>query len=146
MKIDQFYRGTANLNLNGSIAALVPAIVIAVGNLYYFQNKQMMLLTIPFIVYSFISFQIYLFRMKQSMAIGRNMLQSESYYQNIFEARHLVVVFMNHQEPRLHLFFPDGYQAGLIKKYRQKGFLLFKKRSIYALYHNQDQASWLFYR
>lgn len=140
MKIHEFYRGTANINLNGSIAVLVPAIVIAVGNLYYFQNNQIMLLTIPFVVYSFISFQIYLFRMEQSISIGRNMSHAESHYQNIFEARHLVVVLMNHQEPSLHLFFPDGYQAGMIKKYRQKGFHLFKKPKIYALYNSLNQA------
>lgn len=140
MKIHEFYRGSANITLNGSIAALVPAIIIGVGNLYYFQNKQIMLLTIPFVVYSLISFQIYLFRMKQSISAGRNISLSQSHYQSLFEARHLVVVYINQQESSVHLFFPDGHQAGIIKKYRQKGFNLFRKPRIYALYNRQDQA------
>lgn len=140
MKIHEFYRGSANITLNGSIAALVPAIIIGVGNLYYFQNKQIMLLMIPFIIYSLISFQIYLYRVKQSVSIERTMTQLQSYYQNIFEAKHLVVVFMNHQQPSLHLFFPDGHQAGMIKKYKQKGFRLFRKSRIYALYNKQEQT------
>ncbi|MEH7113532.1 hypothetical protein V7124_14255 [Neobacillus niacini] len=140
MKIDEFYRGTANLNLNGSIAALVPAIIIAVGNLYYFQNNQIMFLTIPFVIYSFISFQLYLFRMKQSISIGHNLSPSNSLYRNIFEARHLVVVYMNYQDSSLYFFFPDGHQAGILKKYRQKEHLLLKKPRIYILYNCQNQA------
>jgi hypothetical protein len=139
MKIHEYYRGSANITLNGSIAALVPAIIIGVGNLYYFQNKQIMILMIPFIVYSLISFQIYLFRVRQSVSIERNMTQLQSKFQNIFEARHLVVVFMNHQQPCLHLFFPDGHRAGMIKKYKQKGLFLFRKPRIYALYNNLGQ-------
>ncbi|MEH7254399.1 hypothetical protein V7111_19955, partial [Neobacillus niacini] len=94
----------------------------------------------PVIVYSFISFQIYLFRMKQSILIGRNMSHEQSHYQNLFKSRHLIVVFVNHQESSLQLFFPDGHQAGFIRKYRQKGFILFKKPRIYALFNRQNQA------
>ncbi len=138
MKINEFYRGSASATLNGSIAALVPAMIIGVGNLYYFQNKQIMLLTIPFIVYSLISFQLYLFRMKQSIFIGRNIMHSQSYYQSIFDARHFVVVYINLQESSVHLYFPDGYRAGIIRKYRQKGF--FRKPRIYALYNGKNEA------
>jgi hypothetical protein len=137
MKIDDFYRGSASVTLNGSIAALIPAIIIGVGNLYYFQNKQIMLLTIPFIIYSLISFQIYLFRMKQSILIGRGMLHSGTYNRSLFDARHLVVVFMNHQQACVHLFFSDGNQAGVIKKYRKKGFF---QPTIYALYNGQNEV------
>ena len=140
MKINDFYRGSANITLNGSIAALVPAILIGVGNIYFFQNKQIMLLTIPFVVYSIINFQIYLFKMKQSISIERNLTKSQSRYHNIFEARHLVVVFMNHQQPCVHFYFPDGHHAGMIKKYKQKGFFLFKRPRIYALYNNLEQT------
>jgi hypothetical protein len=137
MKIDEFYRGSASVTLNGSIAALVPAIIIGVGNLYYFQNKQIMLLTIPFIIYSLISFQIYLFRMNQSIFIGRNIPHLETYPRRIFEVKHLVVIFMNHQQACVHLFFPDGNLAGVIKKHRKKGFF---QPTIYALYNGQEQA------
>lgn len=137
MKIDDFYRGSASVTLNGSIAALVPAIIIGVGNLYYFQNKQIMFLTIPFIIYSLISFQIHLFRMKQSILIGRSMLDLGTDNRSLFDARHLVVVFMNHQQACVHLFFSDGNQAGVIKKYRKKGFF---QPTIYALYNGQNEV------
>lgn len=137
MKIHEFYRGAAIINLNGSIAALVPAIIIAVVNLYYFQNKQIMLLTIPFVLYSFISFQIYLFRMKQSISISRDIPHLENNQQSLFDARHLLVVFMNHQRACVSLFFSNGNQAGVIKKYRKKRLL---RKTIYALYNSQEQV------
>lgn len=137
MKIHEIYRDRANITLNGSIAALVPAIIIGVGNLYYFHNKQIMLLTIPFIIYSFISFQIYLLRKKQSLSSGRNIPDSQSNNRNLFDANHLIVVFMDYERGGVHLFFSNGNQAGVIKKYRKKGLF---KPSIYALYNCQDQA------
>ncbi|WHX98919.1 hypothetical protein [Neobacillus sp. DY30] len=140
MKIHEFYRSSANITLNGSIVSLVPAIIIGIGNLYFFQSNQIMLLTIPFIVYSFISFQVYLYRMKQAIFINRNMSQSNSHSDSLFSAKHLVVVFMNQQESSVHLFFPDGNEAGIIKRHRQKGFQLFRKQRIYALYNKQYQA------
>lgn len=140
MKIHEFYRESANITLNGSIAALIPAITIAVGNLYFFQNNQIMLLTIPFVVYSFISFQLYLYRVKQAISIDRNMPQLSSSYKCIFSARHLVVVYMNQQDSSLHLFYPDGHQAGKIETYRQKGVYMFRKPRIYVLYDSQGGA------
>ncbi|MFP7299947.1 hypothetical protein [Neobacillus niacini] len=140
MKIYEFYRGSANITLNGSIAALVPAILISLGNLYYFQDNEIMLLTIPFVVYSFINFQLYLFRIKQSISIERKMTQNLNDYQHIFQTKNLVVVFMNHQQPCVHLYFPNGHQAGMIKKYRQKGHFPFRKPILYALYNQHEQA------
>lgn len=60
MKINEYYRDTAHMHLNGSIASLVPTIMIVIGNLSVFKNNDIMLLAIPFLIYSFISFQIYL--------------------------------------------------------------------------------------
>ena len=52
MKINEYYRDTANLNLNGSIAALIPAIIIVAGNLFFIKNNEIMILMIPFLIYS----------------------------------------------------------------------------------------------
>ncbi|WHY90171.1 hypothetical protein QNK12_21175 [Neobacillus cucumis] len=130
MKIDKYYRESASISLNGSIAALVPAFLIIVVDLSFFQNKKMMLLTIPFLIYSFISFQIYLFKVRQALLIKKNMLKSRSFYHSIFETGHLLAVYL---PKRLQLYFPDGNLAGEIKKYQGKkfGFPVFSK--IYAL-------------
>jgi hypothetical protein len=140
MKIYEYYRDTANLSLNGSIASLIPTILIVVGNFSFFQNKEIMLLTIPFLVFSLISFQIYLFRKKQSISIGKNMIQAMNHFHSLFEVKQLLVVFLNTQTPRLLLFFSDGHQAGEIKRYRGKKISFWKQSKTFALHDFQDKV------
>ncbi|MCM2531988.1 hypothetical protein NDK43_05755 [Neobacillus pocheonensis] len=140
MKIHEYYRDTANICLNGSLAALVPTVMIVGGNISFFQNKEIMILTLPFLVYSLISFQIYLFRLKQSIAIGINMTKSKSLYQSLFDVKQLLVVYLNSQHPRLLLYFPDGHLAGEIKKYRVKGNRVFELTKTFALHNFHGQV------
>ncbi|MEH7500438.1 hypothetical protein V7152_00125 [Neobacillus drentensis] len=140
MKINEYYRDTANLNLNGSIAALIPAIIIVASNLSIIKNKEIMILTIPFLIYSLICFQIYLFRMRQSISIDRNMAKSERIRVSLFEARHLLVLFLNSNSSCLLLYFPDGHLAGMIKRFHGKGLKKLRLSKIYALYNMDNEA------
>jgi hypothetical protein len=137
MRIHEYYRDTANLSLNGSIASLLPAIFIITGNLSFFQNREIMLLTIPFLVYSLISFQSYLFQLKRSIYIGKNMLTVKSSYQSIFEGNYFLILMLQTKRPVLKLFFPNGYQAGEFRKLPQKGFIRLTRW--YALFDTQQQ-------
>jgi hypothetical protein len=134
MRINEYYRDAANLSLNGSIAALFPAIFIIGGNLSFFQNKEIMLLTVPFLVYSLICFQVYLYKKKRSISIGKNMLSAKSSYQSIFGGNNLLVVSLNTKSPVLQLYFPDGYKAGELKRLPQKGIRFTGLSKWYALY------------
>ncbi|WML40200.1 hypothetical protein RCG19_00500 [Neobacillus sp. OS1-2] len=138
MKINKYYRDIANLNLNGGIAALVPTILIIVLNLSIIRHREIMLCTIPFILYSIISFQLYLFRMRQSLEISRSLVLSGRIDRSIFEASHLLVLFRNTQFSRIHLYFPDGHLAGMVKKHRGNGWERLKPSRTFALY-NSDQ-------
>lgn len=140
MKINEYYRDTANLNLNGSIAALIPVVMIVAGNLSIIKNKDIMILTIPFLIYSLICFQIYLFRRRQSISIDRNMAKSERNLQSLFEARNLLVLFLNTNSSRLLLYFPDGHLAGMIKKFHRKGIKKLSSSKIFALYNLENEA------
>lgn len=137
MKIHDYYRDLAGVSLNGSIAALVPSIIIIAANLTYIQNKQIMFMTIPFLIYSLISFQLYLFRMKQSFSIEKNFPNIQNHYHSLFEARHLLLVFMNTQQAKLLLYFPNGHLAGMIRKHKVK---MFKGTKIYVLYNSNEKA------
>jgi hypothetical protein len=140
MKIYEYYRESATINLNGSIVALIPTVMIVAGNLSFINKREIMLLTIPFLLYSLISFQIYLIRIRQSIAIGKKMAKSESHYDSIFESRHLLVLYMNTHSSRLLLFYPDGHLAGLIKRYREKGSKRLSLSKMYALYNREEEA------
>ena len=144
MKIFEYYRDTANLSLNGSITALFPVILIIGVNISFLQNKELMLFTIPFLVYSLISFQLYIFKMKRSIRISRNMHMAENLYQSMFYSRHLLVVYLNTLSPRVLLYFPDGYQAGEIKKYREKKLSLLVFSKTFALYSFDGEIMGIF--
>jgi hypothetical protein len=140
MKINEYYRDTANLNLNGSIAALVPAIILVAGNLFFIKNKEIMILIIPFLIYSLLCFQLYLFRMKQSLSIDRNLMKSERNFQSLFEARHLLVLFLNTKFSRLLLYFPDGHLAGRIERFYGNNLKKLSLSKIFALYNLDNDA------
>src|SRR4051794_7932932 len=136
MKIDQYYRDSANINLNGSIASLLPAALITGGNLFFFHHKEIMLLTIPFIIYSLIAFQVYLFRIRQSSLIRDNLGDSQPSFQCLFESRYFLVVFL---ASKLFLYVPEGHQAGVIKRIRRRGVRRLSFTKIYALYNMERQ-------
>ena len=140
MKIYEYYRATANLNLNGSIASLIPSAIIVALNLSFFQNKEIMLLTIPFLAFSLISFQIYLFRKRQSICIGKNMVHSIHHFHSFFEAKQLLVVYLNTQSPKVLLFFPDGHLAGKIKRFRKKKTFIWKQSKNFVLVDYKDRV------
>lgn len=137
MKINEFYRNTANLNLNGSIASLVPTILIVGANLSFFRNKEIMLLTIPFLLFSLLSFQVYIFRKRQSITIERNMYRSKQKSQTIFQTKFLLVL---RQSPCILLYFPNGYLAGMIKKLKVKGLKKNRRLKIYALLNADEEV------
>ncbi len=122
MKINKYYRDAAHSNLNGSIAALFPVILLVAGNIIFFKNQEIFILTIPFIAYSFFSFQISLFRMKQSHMIARNIAHAgvDICYSSLLKAQHLLVISMNTYSENLQFYFPNGHLAGYIKKSRKR--------------------------
>ncbi|MEH7075385.1 hypothetical protein [Neobacillus drentensis] len=140
MKINEYYRDTANLNLNGSIVALIPAVMIVAGNLSIIRNNEIMLLTIPFLIYSFVCFQFYLYRRRQSISIKRSIGKSEVSTKSLFEARHLLVLYLNTGSPRLQFYLPNGHMAGMMKRYRGKGIKRLSASKIYGLYNVDNQA------
>jgi hypothetical protein len=144
MKIDEYYREVGRINLNGSLAALSPAIIIALANFLAFHNKLIMLLTIPFLIYSFVNFQLYIIRIKQSIKIKRNLLSSKSIHPSLFEARDLLVLFFHTLRPRLMIYFPDGHLAAVIKKYRGKGKAFKGYQKTYALFLFDGQLTGLY--
>lgn len=139
MKINEYYRDTANLNLNGGIAALIPVIIIVAGNLTTIKNEEIMILTIPFLIYSLLCFQIYLFRMRQAISIDRNMAKSERTKESLFESQHLLVLYLNTNSSRLLIYFPDGHLAGMIKRFPGNGLKGLRLSKIYALYNFDNQ-------
>ncbi|MED3625448.1 hypothetical protein [Neobacillus thermocopriae] len=124
MKICDYYRDIASIRLNESIVALVPPTIIIGGNLSFFKNHEIMLFTLPFFFYSFISFHLYLLRIKQSFIIRRKMEKTERNPCNasLFQSSSLLVMFLDVGTSQLQFYFPNGHMAGMIQKKRRMGF------------------------
>lgn len=144
MKIHHYYRDSANINLNGSIVSFVPIIIIIWADFSYFRMKELLVLTIPFIIFSLASFQVYLFRTRQAQFIEKNMIHSSGPSQSLFSAKQFLVFFVNTRHPCLSLYFPDGYQAGFIKKYAGHKNKVFPFSKTFALYNNEEEVAGIF--
>jgi len=120
MKIDEYYRDTGKDCLNNSILSLIPAALIAIGNLTIFQSSVLMIWVLPFLIHSVLHFQVYMWRIRQSIVIKKNMRGSGFKEDTLFQARHLLVLRDHALAQRLLLFFPDGHLAGEITRFREK--------------------------
>jgi len=60
MKIHNYYHYAAMMSLHASIVALIPPFLLVCIGVTLKQHHSVLLLTLPFIVYSFISYQIFL--------------------------------------------------------------------------------------
>ena len=139
MNIDQYYRNAAKINLNGSLAALVPALAIVIGNVLIFKLGLFMLLAAPFVIYSLLLFQLYLKRLKQSIAIHRRLLTTKKRETSLEEAEHFLVFFQNTQRQQLFLFFSDGSLAATIEEERSRKSGLFSAVHMYTLLNAKNE-------
>lgn len=139
MRMDDYYRNVAKISLNASIAALLPAILIVIGNLTFFHHQQVMMFTIPFLIYSIVCYQSYLMKMKKAIMIGKNLMKKTIPYHSLFEADKLLVLFINTFSPKLLIFFPDGYLAAVIKKYRKRERIASEYKKTFGLYDHDEK-------
>lgn len=117
MRINDYYREAANINLNDSIAALVPVLFIVVANFSFINSKALFIFTIPFFLYSIICFQLYLLRKKQAITISRNLVKTSSQSENhsLFETRNVLIYYAGLISAQITFFTPEGCLAGSIK-------------------------------
>lgn len=105
MNIQQYYRYRAAASLNGSFAALIPVFIIVIPLLIFIGMKEVVILAVPFLLYSFISYQIYLIEQHRFInSEVKTNLQSHG----PMEKEQYLLTFMPAPSLRLLLFTPDG--------------------------------------
>ncbi|MDP4163253.1 MAG: hypothetical protein Q8906_08745 [Bacillota bacterium] len=119
MKLYDYYRESANLTLNGALAAVVPVVLLLMLNAFFMHMKDVMYYCFPFFFYSIFCFQIYLFKMKRSMKIFQNINVQTKMNASIFNSRQLLLFFTSTFKPKLFLFFSDGTMAGEIVRLKK---------------------------
>jgi hypothetical protein len=106
MNIQQYYRSAANIALNGSFAALIPVFIFIIPIYVVIPKKEMIFLAVPFLIYSFISYQSYILNRERS--IGSKTPTVSSHHHDISSKEYLLT-FMPAPSLRMMLFHPNGF-------------------------------------
>lgn len=114
MNIQQYYRYAAHVALNGSLAAFVPIVLILCGGIYFSINLPLLLIVLPFFVYSLICYQIYLIQQNRSNEVSEITLHA----QTLTEANNLFITFLPAPSLRMLLFDEKGLLVGEVRDKR----------------------------
>ncbi|QED48266.1 hypothetical protein [Cytobacillus dafuensis] len=112
--IQQFYQKTASISLNSSLVALIPPFFLIIYGIIVVPNGKMVVLVVPFLLYSFISYQAYLIndnRSKEIKKIDEGIANQVSF---LYE-ENVLLTFLPAPTLRLLVFSTNGQQVGEIR-------------------------------
>lgn len=118
MKINEYYKQSANLSLNSSIVALIPVVFFIWGNFVFIQLSDLMLLNLPFFIYSFSCFQLFLFRKNQAITSTRGLRKRKEIKYTFSECEHFLIVSLETSLNHVFLYHPDGILIGELREIR----------------------------
>lgn len=113
MNIQDYYRKTASISLNASLASLVPPIFFMLYGLIAAPNKYIALLLIPFFLYSFVCYHYFLRNDQWSKEMG--MVSNEIKDKRFLEENQVLITFLPAPTLRMLIFDEDGEQLAEIK-------------------------------
>ncbi|MBN8200086.1 hypothetical protein [Bacillus sp. NTK034] len=126
MNIQQYYLKTADISINASLAALVPPFFILLVLIEKFPRTYLILFLIPFILYSFLCYQIHLLNKQRAAEIvERKFKKSRQARLSLLSQSNLMIVFMPAPSLRMVLFDPEGRQVGEIRDMKMWKFRWF---------------------
>lgn len=115
MNINKYYYYAAMTSLNSSIAALLPPFILVLYGILYNLSQSILFLALPFLAYSFISYQQYLVDKNRVEDFETYNRKTRSYP---MEPTHsFVMQFLPAPSLRMMLFTKDGQFAGEIRDY-----------------------------
>jgi hypothetical protein len=114
MNIQQYYRKSASISLNASLVSLIPSFFLLIYGLILKQDERMVLLCLPFLVYSFICYQIYLINDKR---VGSSVKaqESDSDFSNLLKHNQVLITFLPAPSLRMLIFNTKGQMLGEIR-------------------------------
>lgn len=114
MRIREYYRRAAMVSVNNSIFALFFAGLFIVFAAVLLPGRGAVLFSVPFLLYSFLSFQKYALIKQRSLEIA----EPEAVRNNegtLFQSREMILQFLPAPSLRLLIFRPDGLLIGEIR-------------------------------
>lgn len=111
MNIQQYYEQSAMASLNGSLVAFIPTIVLVVF-VFVTHTYYLLLLLLPFLIYSFFCYQKFLLNQRRSKAVKLSSLSESQKPPNLFFEKQLLITFLPAPSLRLLLFATNGIKIG----------------------------------
>jgi len=149
MDLEKYYRNTAVISLNASLISCIPIIMLSV--LFMLMNLRflLILLVLPFGIYSIITFvQFYLYKKR----IGKMEYNTyENSVPSILELRTAVLTFLPAPSLRLSIFNGQGKQLGEIRdlnfsfiRWYLPNFIDRLYSKSYGFYNSEDMLQYVF--
>ncbi|AIE60385.1 hypothetical protein [Bacillus methanolicus] len=117
MDIQQYYKKYAEISLNASIAACIPPFFILIIWLVVDHKLPILVMTLPFMVYSFFCYQNYLVGKRRYEEAAENSLESNR-SESFIESNDMLIAFLPAPSLRMLLFAPSGKLIGEVKDLR----------------------------
>ena len=114
MNIQQYYEQSATASLNGSLVAFIPSIILLIYAVVY-TYILVILLLLPFLIYSFFCYQKFLLNQKRSKAVNLSSLAEDPIARDLLTEKQLLVTFLPAPSLRLLLFAANGIKVGEIR-------------------------------
>ena len=89
MNIQQYYEQSAMASLNGSLVAFIPTIVLGIF-VFVTHTYHLLLLLLPFLIYSFFCYQKFLLNQRRSKAVKLSSLSESQKPPNLFFEKQLL--------------------------------------------------------
>lgn len=115
MNIRQYYEQVAAVSLNASLAAFIPAIFILFYSVVVTKIYQLLLFIIPFLIYSFYCYQVFLLNKNRAKSIQIESFEKETCATNLLQESTLLLHFLPAPSLRLLFFNPSGIKVGEIR-------------------------------
>ncbi|MEH7344785.1 hypothetical protein V7122_13100 [Bacillus sp. JJ1532] len=113
MNIQEYYKKSAMISLNASLASLVPPILLILYVIIIEPNKNIVLVIIPFLLYSLICYHYYLLNNLRSKEISS--VQNHLNDGHLFDKEQVVITFLPAPTLRMQMFDINGNLLGEIR-------------------------------
>ncbi|MDQ0270498.1 hypothetical protein [Cytobacillus purgationiresistens] len=148
MNIQQYYHKAAVISLNASLASLIPPFFLLVYSLMLVPPKVVIGFSIPFLIYSFISFQAYVMNQKRANEIGEMDRSEVTSADSLFQQRVMSITFLPAPSLRVLFFNSAGCVLGEIRDIHSQSYRWFLPYFIdrlsrykhYGLYDHQNEV------
>lgn len=137
MNIQQFYKKTASISLSVSLTTLIPPFFLIIYGIMIARDGRIVLIVLPFLVYSFFCYQNYLIYDRRSKAYIENILDDKQLDQTLLKTDQILIHFLPAPALRILFFSSEGQLLGELKERKLQSITWFLPRFLDRLFEKK---------